>query len=426
MNVTFKAKSMVAGALHSLDKPRTIRRPFQYATASDFFQRLKFLEESQWWTREEIKIYQEKKRVLLVLNAFRNIPFYHKLYSREGLADPDLFRSRSSPSVGKIGRIVVDGQPVWTAFFVSGKNHADMFPSIYMINVADGSVVERVMLDDDESGRGGVPSGQPTIIDSDGNGFIDRLYIGTDKGFMYKVNIPDDPAVVYYGFNNCVINDDYDFYDKAGAQQSVGTDNRYAPIYGSPVVLANNGVDIKIMYGTGDSPFYDEDIDFGNTRYHFFTYHDEAQKGVCDSSQVELDWFLEMEAGHRIFASAFAAAGKIYFGTATTNTEDPCDTPSGSGSQGYLYYIDIVDGPPEDDPETTEVDESDLDRHTKGQKSGRKDVGNTVITPVVYDQHVYVKNSAGGIIAFGDKKHDNEREESGFPTLEIHAWREFF
>ena len=31
------------------------------------------------------------------------------------------------------------------------------------------------------------------IVDSDGNGYLDRIYIGTDKGYLYKVNIPDDP-----------------------------------------------------------------------------------------------------------------------------------------------------------------------------------------------------------------------------------------
>ena len=38
-------------------------------------------------------------------------------------ADPDLFRSRSSPSVGKIGRILVGDEAVWVSFFVSGKTY---------------------------------------------------------------------------------------------------------------------------------------------------------------------------------------------------------------------------------------------------------------------------------------------------------------
>jgi hypothetical protein len=328
-------------------------------------------------------------------------------------ADPDLFRSRSSPSVGKIGRILVDGQPVWVAFFVSGKTYdAALYPSIYMINVADGSVVERVMLDADASGVGGVPSGQPSIVDSDGNGYIDRLYIGTDKGFLYKVNIPDDPDAVKFAFSNYVIN--RDFTDNNEPANSVAVDQRYHPIYGTPVVLVDNGVDehgaitydIKILFGTGDSPYYDEDIDMGNTRYHFFAYRDQSRKGECDDSKVSLDWFLELPEGHRIFASAFASAGKVYFGTATSETEDPCDGPSTDGltSLGDIYIIDVA----------------------SGAETGKLNVDNTVITPIVYDEHLYVKASSAEVQSFGSGQYDNEVIKGGFPKVEIRAWREFF
>jgi hypothetical protein len=328
-------------------------------------------------------------------------------------ADPDLFRSRSSPSVGKIGRILVNGQAVWVAFFVSGKTYdATLYPSIYMINVADGSVVKRVMLDADGNGVGGVPSGQPSIVDSDGNGYIDRLYIGTDKGFLYKVNIPDDPDAVKFEFSNCVIN--RDFTDTNEPASSVAVDQRYHPIYGTPVVISDNGIDehgavtydIKILFGTGDSPYYDEDIDMGNTRYHFFAYRDQSKKGECDDSRVFLDWFLELPEGHRVFSSAFASAGKVYFGTATSETEDPCDGPSTSGltSLGDIYVIDIA----------------------TATQTAKLNAGNTVITPIVYDEHLYVKSSGAEVQSFGSGIYDNEVIKGGFPMVEIHAWREFF
>ncbi len=328
-------------------------------------------------------------------------------------ADPDLFRSRSSPSIGKIGRILVDGEAVWVAFFVSGKTYdAALYPSIYIINVADGSVVERVILDADASGTGGVPSGQPSIVDSDGNGYIDRLYIGTDKGFLYKVNIPDDPDAVKYAISNCVIN--RDFTDANETPSSVPVAQRYHPIYGSPVVIVDNGIDsdgavtydIKILFGTGDSPYFDEDIDMGNTRYHFFVYRDQAKKGEFDNSQVFLDWFYELPEGHRIFASAFAAAGQVYFGTATSETEDPCDTPSTSGlsSLGDLYVFDIA----------------------SGVKKYQQEVGNTVITPIVVDEHVYLKSSSAEVQSFGSGIYNNETIMGGFPKVEIRAWHEIY
>ncbi|MHC4446015.1 MAG: DUF4114 domain-containing protein, partial [Planctomycetota bacterium] len=125
-------------------------------------------------------------------------------------ADPDLFRSRSSPAIAQIGRILVGDSTRWVAFFVSGKTYdTALYPSIYMINIADGSLIKRVHLNQDPDGIGGVPSGQPAIVDSDGNGYIDRVYIGTDKGLMYKVNIPDDPDAPAYDIMHCVINTDF-------------------------------------------------------------------------------------------------------------------------------------------------------------------------------------------------------------------------
>jgi hypothetical protein len=84
--------------------------------------------------------------------------------------------------VGQIGRIQdpLTNEAKWVAFFVTGKiENANLFPAIYIIDVSNGSVLHRVVLDatvdmnddglvdTDETnhGRGGVPSGQPAIVD---------------------------------------------------------------------------------------------------------------------------------------------------------------------------------------------------------------------------------------------------------------------
>ena len=192
-------------------------------------------------------------------------------------AAPELFRSRSSPAVAQIGRIKdPDGtnEAKWVAFFVTGKvENANLFPSIYMIDVSNGSVLRKVILDDavdlnddgtidateTDYGKGGVPSGQPAIVDSDENGFIDRLYLASDRGLMYKVNIPDDPSnPTTWDITHCVLNTDFvddDFNTIPAAQ-------RWHPVYASPAIVVKNGlktngdIDYKIMvfFGTGDSP----------------------------------------------------------------------------------------------------------------------------------------------------------------------------
>lgn len=319
-------------------------------------------------------------------------------------SDPDLYRSRSSPSVGRIGRIVdKDGNIKWVAFFVSGKTYdTALYPSIYMINIADGSVAERIELNAEPNGIGGVPSGQPSILDSDDNGYIDRAYIGTNKGYLYKVNIPDDPGNPGT-ITQCVINKDFE----TDAGDTVPLSQRYQPIYASPTVLvektpsSTGQIDyhIRIFFGTGDSPYYDEDINTSETTYHFFAYVDECGKGVCDQDSTYLDWYYELEAGHRVFASAAAAAGVVYFGTSTAETEDPCE----SSNEGEIIALNIEDGSL---------------RH-------KEQVGNIVTPLLVRDKHLYIRKP-GGLISIGEGKYNNAMNMGGNTSITTLRWREIF
>ena len=331
-------------------------------------------------------------------------------------ADPDLFRSRSSPSVAQIGRIYDAGTTRWVAFFVSGKSYdVGMYPSIYIVDIADGSVVDRVFLNADSRGVGGILSGQPTIVDSDGNGYVDRLYIGSDKGLLYKVNLPDDPETVKYGISHCVVNTDFTDRDVNEVPEAW----QYQAIYGSPAVVSSSSVDIyghmtyeiQIFFGTGDSPYYDEDINLDTTRYFFYSYIDTAGKGVCDPSKTELDWFYELPKGERIYASAFAAAGNIYFGTSTGETEDPCDTASNANSgvdpnAGALYAFS-------------------LDNAENGPLL-RRVVGNVLSAPVIEDKHIYVQSVSGSVESFGSGRYNSATRRGGVPEIRINWWREVF
>jgi type IV pilus assembly protein PilY1 len=328
-------------------------------------------------------------------------------------ADPDLFRSRSSPAVAVVGRINTDGTSKWVAFFVSGKTYDNtLYPSIYMIDIADGSVLQRVFLDSEPNGIGGVPSGQPAVVDSDGNGFIDRMYIGTDKGYLYKITIPDNPSgSSSYGITNCVIN--RDFTDSFG--NSVASNQQYHPIYASPAVVVANtyasdgtiDYKVKILFGTGDSPYFDENINTADTTYHFFAYVDTAAKGVCNVSSVYLDWLYALPPGERIFASAFAAAGSIYFGTSTSETEDPCEGAGNPASNnGRLYVMDIN----QTDSVTTKF---------------IMNTGNILSAPVVDDQHLYVKTVGNGMMTTPGP-YNNPIVMGGLAETSVSTWREIF
>ena len=164
----------------------------------------------------------------------------------------DLFRDPDAQAVAQIGRILdpLTGEPRWAAFIATGKMaDKDQYPAVYLIDISNGGVIERVTLDEDVDlngdgiidtdevgyGRGGILSGHPVIVDSNDSGFIDRLYMGSNRGLIYKVNLPEDPETPG-NLTHCVLNTD--FTDKNG--KKVPMEQRQKAIYATPTVVVEN------------------------------------------------------------------------------------------------------------------------------------------------------------------------------------------
>jgi hypothetical protein len=184
---------------------------------------------------------------------------------------------------------------------------------------------------------------------------------------------------------------------------------RRQPIYGAPAGMVTHepaedgriAHQVRVFFGTADSPDYDENINSADTRYHFFAYRDTAPKGGCRPEDHRLDWFIELEAGHRIFASAFAAAGQVYFATATADTEDPCEAHLEPGADaGKIYGLDL-----------------------EGTLLLQRQVGDVRIPLLVEDRHLYFR-TAEGLQSLGAGRYNNRvltRSESRF---RMRAWQQ--
>ena len=58
---------------------------------------------------------------------------------------------------------------------------------IYMVDVETGqSIYKQQLLDPVDLSSGGAVAAEPAAVDSDGDGFLDRIYIATLKGFVYR------------------------------------------------------------------------------------------------------------------------------------------------------------------------------------------------------------------------------------------------
>ena len=296
--------------------------------------------------------------------------------------DPGLFECKSSPAIGMIKG--PNDSVVWVACWVSGEANPYDDPSVYMVDISTGQLIDnkKIILDSaGNDGKGGIGSGQPAMVDSDFDGFIDRMYVGTDKGFMYKVNIED-----IYTIDETVIN---------ANERENG-----AKIYSSPAVVVDTD-GVRIFFGTGGTS--------KTKTYKFFAYLDTGDA-------VTLDWYYELPAGHMVYASAFAAAGQLYFGTTTSVSEDPCEGGGRSEGKFYAFEQKFPDDVTIPDPMVT-LEEPD----TPGYK----------ISPVVYDKHLYIKTTDGKLIIYGGDQYNSEglrassTDDPTFTTSQM-SWRELY
>ena len=331
----------------------------------------------------------------------------------------DLFRDPNVQAVVQIGRILdpLTDEPKWAAFIATGKMaDKDQYPAVYLIDITDGSVIKRVTLDEDVDlngneildadeagyGRGGILSGHPAIVDSDENGFLDRLYIGSNRGLVYKVNLPDDPETPG-NLTHCVLNTD--FSDKDGNQ--IPVEQRQNAIYATPTVVVeyvpkeegNLESHVRIVFGTGDSSHETRGNDIPETRNYILSYADMAAIGDCDPAKHELDWFYALEENHGVRAPGLVAAGQLYIGTTTSEVEDQCAALRTENSElGLLSVMDL-----------------------EGVVYLSRRIGNVHFAPLVEDQHIYLMTPTG-LQSFGVGIYNNTLRFFGVPFVNARSW----
>ncbi|MEP7011189.1 MAG: hypothetical protein ABJC13_12765 [Acidobacteriota bacterium] len=113
----------------------------------------------------------------------------------------DLGDTWSTPNTGRI-RILVDGTATpkvyedhYVAIFGGGMDPSRQNKRgnwLYMVDIETGLVIYKRQLD------GSAPS-DPAAIDTDLDGYLDRVYIGTTKGWVYKVDMSKDVQLVVDG-----------------------------------------------------------------------------------------------------------------------------------------------------------------------------------------------------------------------------------
>ncbi len=168
----------------------------------------------------------------------------------------DLGDTWSTPNTGRI-RILIDAaadpkvyEDRYVAIFGGGLDPARQNKRgnwLYMVDIETGSILYKRELD------GSAPS-DPAAVDTDLDGYLDRIYIGTTKGWLYKVDMSKDAEVVDDAGKRRITSAAWapiKVFDTATDRG--GPAQKIRPIYFPPsVVFDSKSGNFALGFGTGD------------------------------------------------------------------------------------------------------------------------------------------------------------------------------
>lgn len=90
MLTAFDAYKKIPGGVKDTLKWVYSRVPLRLRLGEEFFRQCRFLEESQWWSAQELENYQSEQLRLLVRHAYDHVPYYHDLFKSANLLPDDI------------------------------------------------------------------------------------------------------------------------------------------------------------------------------------------------------------------------------------------------------------------------------------------------------------------------------------------------
>lgn len=260
-------------------------------------------------------------------------------------------RTGQTFSTPAVGRVQTSRGDVWAAFFASGYNassYVNAGRSVYMVDAYRGTPIASWNFAAPTSPASPdieptVPGGL-TLVDSDQDGYVDRVYFGDLAGRLWKINVHATASLGSHGevvdssqYPSCVV---FDAGDPNG-----GGPRRAAPIVTRPAVAMVTKGRPNVYFGTGGS-----DEAPTNLTYSFYSVQDTDAENGCmatprraaglDSSRQE--WVVTEPAGGGQFWADPTVADNtgVYFASALGDpaSTNPCVATSGTS---HVYGVAI-------------------------------------------------------------------------------------
>lgn len=283
---------------------------------------------------------------------------------------PDLGDTWSVPALGRVR--VCDGSDCdpasasndledrWVAIFGGGFDEQAPFSGpaagtfLYMVDVASGAILYKEPL------QGMVPS-EPAVVDTDLDGTLDRIYVGTTAGLLYKVDLREVPRLrtvqVSPGPSRPLVSVERistaDAHDPEWRPFTIFETGGRPIFYPPSAIFVAELSKFAVAFGTGDrNDLWSSTSQTGR----FYTFLDDGLGrtdtdlpataadlepiGVTDANlavdenllvpslgDTTAGWFLELETRERLITKPFALSGVLFF-----TSYMPQETTLGGGS----------------------------------------------------------------------------------------------
>jgi len=344
--------------------------------------------------------------------------------------DANLGESWSIPQVGLVR--MPSNYYKWIGIFGSGYDNADLKGHLFGVNMADGSKIFDLSIDNAPNNV----MASPVAIDFNDNAFLDRIYIGDMLGRMWKVEpklnemwgpATDLQASIltstgftasgHYNEQPIRIKPSLSFYDR--------TSGRVMAIYFGTgkfdLVEDKNNTDTQSFYCV---------LDEGNTGLNRTDLIDSDHPGIdgyCSEHgeipTTKHGWYFDLpNEGERVTASSLLAGGIVFFTTFTPNN-DIC----GYGGVARLYAVKYDTGCAPDSPVLdingdNVVDATDTETGEEGGEIPKSIIiGNGLPSAPVFDSR---NNQI--IVQTSDTTVHVRTIKLQLKSFKIHYWREVF
>jgi type IV pilus assembly protein PilY1 len=259
--------------------------------------------------------------------------------------DSKLGETWSEPAIGKVR---ISGADKFVMFVGGGYDTAQnnaTGKAFFAIDLSNGSKLFEYYNSggNDKQYMNFSIAANPTAVDLDNNGYVDRVYVGDVGGQIWKFDVSANDTALWTGKR---------LFAAASSQTNPPVSGEYYPaqgIYGAPTLAFDSQMNLWLYIGTGDrnhpnntssNRFYgikeDTDMTNGSTLTESNLFNVTSTNGTAANG-----WFFQMGTNEKVFAAANVFNMDVLFSGFTPTTTVTCTSGGGTAK---LYAVQMQTG----------------------------------------------------------------------------------